>query len=129
MCTPCCQNWARPQLIEHGGKHQGKLVFPYGYGVVLSHITRQQFSETDLQEVLPWNRVLCKDEMLEATDPEDFQRYLWNMFDYQFSRPLTVPQLDRLRWHIFPEIRIAEQVSLFADNPETTDDTDSDERL
>ncbi|EIJ35631.1 3'-5' exonuclease [Thiothrix nivea] len=103
-----------PQLIKHGGKHQGKLVFPYGYGVVLTNINRQQFSDTDLPEVLPWNRVLCKDEMLENTDPEDFQQCLWNMFDYQFSKPLSVPQIDRIRWHIFPEIRIAEQASLFA---------------
>lgn len=104
-----------PQLIMHGGKHQGKLVFPYGYGVVLSQITRQQFSSTDLPEVLPWNRVLCRDEMQENTDPEDFQQCLWNMFDYQFSKPLSVPQIDRIRWHIFPEIRIAGQGSLFAD--------------
>lgn len=104
-----------PQLIKHGGKYRGKLVFPYGYGVVLTNITRQQFSSTDLNEVLPWNRVLCKDEMLENTDPEDFQQCLWNMFDYQFSMPLSVPQLDRIRWHIFPEIRIAAQGSLFPD--------------
>ena len=53
--------------------------------------------------------------MLENTDSEDFQQCLWTMFDYQFSKPLTVPQLDRIRWHIFPEIRIASQGSLFAD--------------
>ncbi len=117
-----------PQLIKHGGKHRGKLVFPYGYGVVLTNITRQQFSSTDLDEVLPWNRVLCKDEMLESTDPEDFQQCLWNMFDYQFSMPLSVPQLDRIRWHIFPEIRITAQGSLLPDpltqtkaEPETTE--------
>jgi hypothetical protein len=117
-----------PQLIKHGGKHQGKLVFPYGYGVVLTNITRQQFSSTDLNEVLPWNRTLCKDEMLESTDPEDFQQCLWNMFDYQFSKPLSVPQLDRIRWHIFPEIRIAGQGSLFADPLVDNDATDSSQR-
>lgn len=104
-----------PQLIQYAGRHQGKLAFPYGYGVVLTNISRKQFSNTDLQAVLPWNRTLCSDEMLENTDPEDFQQCLWNMFDYQFSKPLTVPQLDRIRWHIFPEIRIASQGSLFAE--------------
>ena len=103
-----------PQLIKHGGKYQGKLVFPYGYGVVLTNITRQQFSDAGLKDVLPWNRVLCKDEMSESADPEDFQQCLWNMFDYQFSKPLTIPQLDRIRWHVFPEIRIGGQGDLFA---------------
>lgn len=109
-----------PQLIRHAGKYQGKLVFPYGYGVVLTNITRQQFDSTDLGEVMPWNRVLCKDEMLESTDPEDFQQCLWNMFDHQFAKPLTLPQVDRIRWYLFPEIRIGgEQGSLFAGNGES----------
>lgn len=101
------------QLIHHVGKHQGKLAFPYGYGVVLTNITRQQFIKTDLEQVLPWNRVLCKDEMTEAIDSEDFQQCLWNMFEYQFAQKLMLPQLDRIRWHLFPEVRIGEQASLF----------------
>ena len=103
-----------PQLTRHAGKYQGKLAFPYGYGVVLTSITRKQFDSTDLGEVLPWNRVLCRDEMVEATDPEDFQQCLWNMFEYQFTQPLSLPMLDRIRWHLFPEIRIGGgQGSLF----------------
>lgn len=106
-----------PQLLSHTGKYRGKLAFPYGYGVILTSITRKQFEATDLNEVMPWNRVLCKDEMLESTDPEDFQQCLWNMFEYQFPKPLTLPMLDRIRWHLFPEIRIGgEQASLFGNN-------------
>lgn len=101
------------QLVHHVGKYQGKLAFPYGYGVVLTHITRQQFNQAELNNVLPWNRVLCKDEMTESTDPEDFQQCLWNMFEYQFTRKLTLPQLDRIRWQLFPELRITQQASLF----------------
>ena len=52
------------QLIHQHGDYQGKLVMPYGYGVVLSNITRKQFNETDLGEVLPLHQVICKDEML-----------------------------------------------------------------
>ena len=39
------------------------------------------------------------------------------MFHYQFGNPLTVPQIDRIRWHLFPEIRIDEnpQQDLFSD--------------
>jgi hypothetical protein len=111
-----------PQLIQYAGKYQGKLAFPYGYGVVLTSITRKQFEATDLGEVLPWNRVLCKDDMLETSAPEDFQQCLWNMFEYQFPKPLTLPMLDRIRWHLFPEIRIGgEQGSLFGDNGQVPD--------
>ena len=104
-----------PQLIHQQGDYKGKLVMPYGYGVVLSNITRKQFNETDLGEVLPLHQVICKDEMLESSDPEIFQKRLWDMFNYYFNTPLTLPQIDRIRWHIFPEIRInAVQADLFA---------------
>ena len=95
-----------PQLVHQTGRYEGNLVFPYGYGVVLSNITRKQFEETDLGEVLPEHQVICKDEMIESIDPEAFQERLWDMFNFQFSRPLTLPQIDRIRWHLFPEVRI-----------------------
>ncbi len=104
-----------PQLIAQVGYYQGKLAFPYGYGVVLTNITREQLDQ-HLNDVLPWNRTLCRDEMLETMDAEAFQQILWNMFSYQFNQCLTLPQIDRIRWHIFPEIRItpALQGNLFA---------------
>lgn len=95
--------------------HTGKLLFPWSYGVVLSNVTRRQFEATDLGEVLPAQRVLCKDEMYEAVDPEAFQRRLWDMFPWQFGSVLTLPQIDRIRWHLFPEIRITgQQADLFS---------------
>ncbi len=105
-----------PQLIHHQGRHRGKLICPWGFGVVLTRITRRQFDNTDLGEILPPHQVICRDEMTEATDPEDFQERLWNLFNVQFPNPLTLPQIDRIRWHLFPEIRIGdgEQPSLFA---------------
>ena len=104
-----------PQLIAQVGYYQGKLAFPYGYGVVLTNITREQLDQ-HLNEVLPWNRTLCRDEMLETMAAEAFQQILWNMFSYQFNQCLTLPQIDRIRWHFFPEIRItpALQGNLFA---------------
>ncbi|GAB4365443.1 MAG: nuclease-related domain-containing DEAD/DEAH box helicase [Methylohalobius crimeensis] len=109
-----------PQLVTQSGPYQGRLVFPYGYGVVLTQITRKQFDSTDLGEVLPEHYTLCKDEMVENLDPEAFQERLWNMFNVQFPRSLTLPQIDRIRWHLFPEVRIrsAEQDDLFAPEAE-----------
>ena len=37
-----------PQLVHKTGRFKGNMVFPYGYGVVLSNIARKQFESTDL---------------------------------------------------------------------------------
>lgn len=103
-----------PKLIEMVGRYQGKLTFPYGYGVVFTNLSRSQFDKANLGEVISSARTLCKDEMLESTNSEDFQQSLWNMFDYQFHTRLSESQLNRIRWHIFPEIRI-NQVQLALD--------------
>lgn len=100
-----------------GHPHAGKLLFPYGYGVVLSEITRKQFESKDLGQVIPSHLVICKDEMTESVDAEDFQKRLWDMFSVRFPCLLTMPQIDRIRWHLFPEIRIS-QGSLFAPDTE-----------
>ena len=114
-----------PQLVTQTGRYQGSLAFPYGYGVVLSNITRNQFESTDLGEVLPGHQVVCKDEMLESVDAEAFQERLWGMFNVRFECPLTLPQVDRIRWHLFPEVRInsGEQGSLF---PPEVDEAQAD---
>ncbi|MCP5440769.1 MAG: NERD domain-containing protein [Chromatiaceae bacterium] len=103
-----------PQLVHPEGRYQGKLLFPYGYGVVLTSITRAQFERAEMGEVLPPHQVICSDEMTETADPEDFQKRLWDMFNIVFSRQMTLPQIDRVRWHVFPEIRIGNgQAGLF----------------
>lgn len=105
-----------PQLIENDGRFQGKLLFPYGYGVVFPNITRKQWNEAvpelDQERLLPAHRVVFKDEMTATADPEEFQSRLWAMFEYSFGRKLTVPQIDRIRWQLFPEVRIV-QTSMF----------------
>jgi len=41
------------------------------------------------------------------------------MFIVQFPHVLTLPQVDRIRWHLFPELRIS-QGSLFSAVESTT---------
>jgi hypothetical protein len=57
-----------PQLVVPSGRYQGNIIFPYGYGVVLSNITRSQFEATDLGEVIPEHQSICKDEMVEPVE-------------------------------------------------------------
>ena len=115
-----------PQLVHLEGRYQGKLLFPYGYGVVLTSISRAQFERAEMGEVMPPHQVICSDEMTEASDPEDFQKRLWDMFNIAFSRQMTLPQIDRVRWHVFPEIRISNgQAGLFDQEPKDKNLTES----
>ena len=99
-----------PHLKETQGQYKGKLICPYGYGVVLTNITRKQIQsvvpDDACERVLPGRLLNCQDEMLEDTDPEEFEERLWGMFEYRFKRSLTLPDLNRIRWHLYPEIRI-----------------------
>jgi hypothetical protein len=103
--------------ISDGGKHQGRLCFPYGYGVVLSNIHRNTFDRTDLGEVVDGSRIICQDEMFDSVDPEAFQKRLWSMFTVTFPTLMSLPQIDRVRWHLFPEIRIRTEQLSFIEEP------------
>ena len=107
-----------PQLKQKSGKYKGNLVFPWGFGVVLSNITRKQFNDSGFSGVIKSHLVICKDEMTESNDAEVFQKRLWDMFNYQFNKPLSLAQIDRIRWHLYPEVRIDSgiQTDLFATN-------------
>ncbi|SDT23353.1 3'-5' exonuclease [Pseudomonas oryzae] len=96
-----------PELKQPpGSKYTGALVMPYGWGVVLTAITRRQFEQTDLAEVLDPTHVLFQDEMTEGVEDEVFQQRLWDMFYQSFPCNLGQSQLDRVRYHLYPEIRV-----------------------
>lgn len=98
----------RDRALRHpqGTRHAGKLIMPWGWGVVLANITRKQFDEGALGDVLPEHLVICRDEIYETVEPEAFQERLWAMFPQVFPVALTLPQIDRVRWHLFPELRV-----------------------
>ena len=104
------------QLIQTSGPHQGKLAFPWGHGVVFTRITRKQFDDAGLDEAIAPHYVICKDEMEESADAEAFQQRLWGMFAHSFGGVISLPQLDRVRWNMFPQVRVQTQGALFDDN-------------
>ncbi len=109
------------QLVQPEGAHAGKLAFPWSYGVVLTNITRKQFEAAELHKAIEPQRVICQDEMLESVDAEDLQSRLWEMFPYGMRGTMSLPQMDRVRWIMFPEVRV-QQGTLF-------DDDDADAQL
>lgn len=104
------------QLVQPAGPHQGKLAFPWGHGVVLTRITRKQFEASGLDQAIEPHRVICQDEMTESVDAEAFQQRLWDMFAHAFGGAMSLPQIDRVRWNLFPEVRVQTQGSLFDDS-------------
>jgi hypothetical protein len=99
------------------------LSFPWSYGVVLTRITRKQFETAELHYAIEPHRVICSDEMMEAVEPEELQSRLWGMFPTMMRGVLSLPQIDRVRWILFPEVRVSTQIGLFAQ------DEQDDERL
>ncbi|GGA48120.1 DEAD/DEAH box helicase [Dyella nitratireducens] len=87
-------------------RHAGKLIMPWAYGVVLANISRKQFTDGELEQVIPGHLVICRDDMYESVEAEAFQERLWAMFPQVFPCALTLPQIDRIRWHMFPELRV-----------------------
>jgi len=104
------------QLTQTEGPHAGKVAFPWSYGVVLTEITRKQFEAAELHHAIEPHRVLCKDEMTESVDAEDLQSRLWDMFPYGMRGTLSLPQIDRVRWIMFPQVRVQTSGDLFDDN-------------
>ena len=101
-----------------GSPYGGNLIMPFGWGVVMTAITRKQFEGTNLAEVLNPQQVLFQDEVTETVDPEVFQQRLWNMFQHIFPCQLSLPQIDRVRYHLYPEVRVNTlpgQFGLFAE--------------
>jgi len=110
------------ELCKTEGRYHGKLLFPYGWGVVFPFITRKQLDDAlsleDQEQILPPHQVICSDEMTETMDAEVFRERLWGMFQYCFEQSLAPTQIDRVRWHLFPEVRInAIQGELFENEP------------
>ncbi|MEO8017417.1 MAG: NERD domain-containing protein/DEAD/DEAH box helicase [Pseudomonadota bacterium] len=96
----------RQLLHPPGHAFAGKSIVPFGFGVVFTNITRKQFAQTDLREVFPEDRCVFKDEMSESADAEAFRTRLWKMVSPRLGSALTLPEFDRLRALLFPEIRI-----------------------
>lgn len=123
------------QLVQQHGPHQGKLALPWGHGVVLTQITRKQFDAAGLGAAMAPHLVVCKDEMLESVDAAAFAQRLHAMFPHRFGHAgLTPGQLDRVRWILFPEVRVPQQRSLLSADADADADaaagaSDEDARL
>jgi hypothetical protein len=102
-----------PALVHGDGPFAGRLLFPYGWGVVFSGLRRAELPDGhDFDELFPPPRTLLRDDLEEAVGSAQFQHRLWGMFMVSYPHTLSLPQRDRIRWHLFPELRLAQQAQL-----------------
>lgn len=101
-----------PALVHSDGPFAGRLLFPYGWGVVMASLRRADVQGSDFDVLFPPARTLLRDEVDDiGLDPGAFQQRLWGMFTVSYPHTLTLPQRDRIRWHLFPELRLQQQAS------------------
>ena len=108
-----------PALVHAGGPFAGRLIFPYGWGVVMASLRRADVmgqghgedDPDDFASLFPATRTLLRDELEETIDGASFQHRLWGMFTVSYPHTLTLPQRDRIRWHLFPELRLQAQTA------------------
>ncbi|HSI49579.1 MAG TPA: NERD domain-containing protein/DEAD/DEAH box helicase [Ideonella sp.] len=104
-------------LLTHGaGSFRGKLIFPYGWGVVFSGLQAGDVAGSDFAELFAPHTTLLRDDLADTLDAGDFQKRLWGMFTVSYPHTLTLPQRDRIRWHLFPELRMSTQGALALDD-------------
>ena len=107
-----------PLLTHAGGPFAGKLIFPWGFGVVFSHLMAAEVrGSSDFEALFPPHQVLLRDDLAETVDSATFQRRLWGLFTVSYPHTLTLPQRDRIRWHLFPELRLPQQQALEFETP------------
>lgn len=117
-----------PLLVNEGGSFKGRPVFSFGHGVAFANITRKQFEQTDLHEVFPPERCIFRDEMAEKVDADAFRERVWRMASPRIGPALSLPQIDRVRALLFPEIRVT-QIALPFDDPPTNASPANDRML
>ncbi|WP_214795440.1 MULTISPECIES: 3'-5' exonuclease [unclassified Exiguobacterium] len=99
-------------LIQHEGKYATTLKFPYGSGVIFTRLTQDDCIRHGLYQVIDPCFSLMRDEI----NPDDSQfseeiliEKILNMFTvpYRLRQPLTSEEIDAIRYHLFPEVRIS----------------------
>jgi hypothetical protein len=96
-----------PALVHDDGPHRGRLLFPYGWGAVLSGMRRSEVAQRPgFDAVFPPAQTLLRDDLEDSVDPDTFQQRLLGLFTVHYPHTLSPAQRDRIRWHLFPELRL-----------------------
>lgn len=107
-----------PSLLQQDGQHRGKLLIPWGWGAVLSHVKRADVAQDpSFTAVFEPHKVMLQDDLADEVDTMAFQQKLWGMFNVQWQCVLSLPQMNIVRALLFPELRMGVQQDLLAPSP------------
>ncbi|WP_404406219.1 3'-5' exonuclease [Jeotgalibacillus malaysiensis] len=99
-------------LLQLEGKFASYLKFPYGSGAVFTRLTQKDFIQNDLYRIVDPSLSLTRDEINpddESFSEENLIEKILNMFTvpYRLREPLSKEDIDAIRYHLFPEVRIS----------------------
>lgn len=100
------------QLIQSEGKYKHQLKFPCGFGTVFTRLHQKDFIELGLYSIIEPSLSFARDEIdpdQAAFSEENLFEKLSNMFivPFRLREPLTKEEINHIRYHLFPEIRIS----------------------
>ncbi|MDJ0726315.1 MAG: NERD domain-containing protein [Prochloraceae cyanobacterium] len=101
-------------LTNPSGKYRGKLVFPVGYGVVMSNILFKRAQSDNIHAILAPPTVAYRDELInwESIDADRLVSRLKQMFAKTWKfRPLTDDQFSTIRGVLHPERSVKTQLA------------------
>lgn len=102
------------RLLQTEGAYSGRLAVPFACGVVFSNVfhrnirnIREQMggSSGDFDNIFPIRQILYQEDLGEEASNRVYSR-LAKMFINGFRCSLDAAQIDRIRYCLFPEIRI-----------------------
>ncbi|MCS4533037.1 3'-5' exonuclease [Neisseria montereyensis] len=124
------------RLQQQDGDYQGRLILPYTQAVIFTQFTHSEISNlsTDkarLDILMPIKNTLYKDDLKSGQSKEKVLTRLWDTFQYDFEYTLNREEIDLIRWHLFPEIRLnlPEQQELFNEQKELSEPLQLEEAI
>lgn len=99
------------ELLHTEGNHKGKIIFPFGYGVIFTNMSKADLLDMGgIGSVINLAQILCRDELSVDVSEKDqrlkFEKRLKQMFitaKFDFE-PLSHRQIKILRKTIWPEL-------------------------
>jgi len=100
------------ELVQLDGQYKYRLKFPCGAGAVFTRLSQREFIEHDLYSIIEPNLCLTRDEIdpdKESFCEQNLHEKVMNMFivPFRLREPLSINEMERIRFHLFPEVRIS----------------------
>ena len=92
---------ADPTLVHAEGPFLRKAALPFTAGAWLfSNLRGIEPRARIFADVFAPHQSLLRDDLGDEVAPDVFQQRLWGMFTVHYPHTLTLPQRDRVRWHL-----------------------------